>query len=75
MALRLRRRSRFARSSTGDRVSIACPERGRLQQPAHLEMLSQPVDRERAGVPSLVYDLFDEFGALSCSAPHGQRSG
>ena len=43
------------------------PQSGRLEQPAHLEMLAQPVDRERTGVPALVHDLFDESGALKSS--------
>ena len=46
---------------------MACPRAGRLEQPAHLEMLAQPVDRERTRVPALVHDLFDEPGALKSS--------
>src|ERR1700686_984968 len=38
-----------------------------LEQPTHLEMLSQPVDRKRASVPTLVPILFDEPGALKSS--------
>ena len=67
MVLRLLH-ARALRAEFGRRQALhGLPERGGLEQPAHFEMLAQPVDCERAGVPALVRVLFDQPGALESS--------
>ena len=67
MVLRLLH-SRALRAELGWRQALhGLPQRGGLEQPAHFEMLAQPVDCKRAGVPALVRVLFDQPGALESS--------